>query len=829
MARVTSLLGAFVAIAVLMGVLAAGLMLPVVGAAGTAAREGVGAFDELPGELEQRPLAQRSRIVASDGTLLSTPADENRILVGLDEIAPVMRDAQMAIEDERFYDHGGLDTRALGRALVSNATSDEVQGGSTLTQQYVKLLLQEEAERSGDIDDIRALQARTGMEGYVRKLRELKYAVTLEQRLTKDEILEGYFNLSYYGAQAYGIEAASQRYFGVNAADLNLPQAALLAGVVRAPGIADPIARPEVATERRNVVLDKMLELGMVEEEEWREARDSELELNVQVIQSSCMYSPHPYFCDYVTSWLLANPALGATRDERRALLATGGLTVTTTLQPELAELVSQTAADYTPPGNEYRLASAAAVVEPGTGHVLAFGQSSEYGVDESEDRFSRTAVNWSVDNWFGGSSGFQIGSIAKAYVIIEALEKGVPIEGNIAVRQAVDVDSAGEWNDPEDPEREPDPEEEAEGRLRPAVIFKQEDFQEGCTIGTQEWAVRNAADSGHERVVDFRRAAANSINTAFAALASQAGTCEVRDTMTEMGLTAANGDPYGAGERGVPATFILGADESSPLTVATSYAALAAGGLYCPPVPVLSITDADGNEIELEETTCRQAIDPDVAAGTNELLSGVLTPQGSGRQALLEGGRPAAGKTGSTDNSRDTWFAGYVPQMSIAVWIGSPVDRYDGDLRDFTIGGRYVDGWLFGSKLAAPMWKELMDAAVADEPIEQFDPPSNRILYGVDRPVPDVRGLQVDEAIRTLGEAGFAAEETITRSTQEDGTVLWASPTDGTLLRTGSVVRIGVAGTPTAAPPPASSPGGSEPPPGDGPPPGDDNGQRGG
>src|SRR5690606_5720206 len=465
LARVTSLLGAFLAISVLMGLIGAGLLLPVVGATGTAAREGVGLFEELPGDLESNPLAQQSRIETADGSLIATPAQENRILVTLDEISPYLKNAQIAIEDERFYDHGGLDMRALSRALVSNATSESTQGGSTLTQQYVKMMLSEEALRKGDTESLQALRARSGVEGYVRKLRELKYAVTLEQRLTKDEILEGYLNLAYYGDRTYGVEAAARHYFGVKSKDLNLAEAATLAGIVRAPSVTDPVNNPEASRERRNVVLDKMYEQGMISEKEWDKARKSKIELEVRDSQRSCMNSAHPYFCDYVTEWLLQHDALGATREERETKLTTGGLTITTTLDPEMSKLIAKKTEEYAPPGNEYKLASAAAMVEPGTGHVLAFGQSSDYNIQESKDRFSETAVNWSVDNRYGGSEGFQIGSVAKAFTIVTALEKGVPVEASLSIRDAVEVDENNNWANPEVPGSRP------EGDTQPAVI----------------------------------------------------------------------------------------------------------------------------------------------------------------------------------------------------------------------------------------------------------------------------------------------------------------------------------------------------------------------
>ncbi|WP_153395923.1 penicillin-binding protein [Ornithinicoccus halotolerans] len=788
-ARVMSLLGAFVAISVLMGLIAAGIMLPVVGAAGTAARESVTMFEELPGDLERNPLAQQSRILTANGQLISTPAQENRILVELEDVAPVMRKAQIAIEDERFYEHGGADLRALTRALVTNATSDTTQGGSTLTQQYVKMMLMEEARREGDVETQARLQARSGIEGYVRKLRELKYAITLEQRLSKDEILEGYLNTAYYGDRSYGIEAAARHYYGVNASELNLNQAATLAGVVRAPGTTDPRNNPQAAKQRRNVVLDRMFENGMINEKRWRRVRNADIKLNLTDSQQSCMNSAHPYFCDYVTEWLLQNPALGETREERELMLTTGGLTIETTLDPELSRLVAQTTREFVPRGNEYNLGSAAAVIEPGTGEVLAIGQSSEYSIEESEDRVTRTAVNWSTDERYGGSSGFGIGSVAKAYTLVEALSTGFPVEGSINIEPAVPVDDEGNWANPADPGSGP------QGDTRPAVIYEREDFQEGCTLGEPEWAVRNAEDANHQRVMELREATASSVNTAFAALASQVGTCDIRDRMSDMGLTSGDGDAYGAGGRGVPPTFVLGADAASPLTVASSYATIAAGGLYCPPVPVAKVTDADGKEIPLELPECRQVIDPDVAAGTAELMQEVVSMSGSGFRAVLEGDRPAGGKTGTADRSVHTWFAGYTPQLSAAVWVGYPggVASYDIELRDITLGDRFVEGWLYGSKLAAPMWKELMDAAHEGMPVEEFDTPSDAIMEGELVTIPDVTGLPVDEAIQQVGAAGFTVEKVEVSSGQPAGHVAYTSPGSGSQARTGSVVEIRV------------------------------------
>ncbi|MGB3259041.1 MAG: transglycosylase domain-containing protein [Ornithinimicrobium sp.] len=793
LAKVTSLLGAFVAISVLMGLLGAGLLLPVVGTAGSAAREGVGLFEELPGDLDSKPLAQQSRIEAANGSLIATPADENRIIVGLDDIAPVMQQAQIAIEDERYMEHGGVDPKALGRALVTNATTDDTQGGSTLTQQYVKLTLAAQAEREGDAEAQQALLARSGTEGYVRKLRELKYAVTLEDRLNKDQILEGYLNLAYYGDRAYGVEAAARHYFGVKAEDLNLQQAATLAGVVRAPSVTDPVNNPESSLARRNVVLDKMYAQDMVTEEEWKEARDSDIELDITDSQQTCLNSQYPYFCDYVTNWLLQNDALGATQDERRANLNTGGFTIETTLEPELYEEIHQVTSESVPPGNEYELGSAAAMVEPGTGKVLALGQSSDYSNQGSDDLISETSLNWSVDKRYGGGDGFQIGSIAKAFSLVTALEEGMPVETTLSVRAPGRVDSNNVWiNNPNNPKS-------PSGNVSPAGIFFKDDFDPECTIGEPYWAVRNAEGANFTPTITMREATASSVNTAFATLASQVGTCEIRDTMARLGLNSGDGDEYGAGNRNNPPTYVLGADDASPLTVASAYATLASGGTYCPPVPVAKITDSNGDELPLKVAECEQVVDPDVAAGVAELMQGVVDLQGSGFRAVLDSGQPAGGKTGTADGSVHTWFAGYTPQISTAVWIGDPSGskRYSGRLADITLGDRFIEGQLYGSKLGAPMWKEMMSVALEDDSVEEFEEPSSKIMNGENVPVPSVRGDDVEDAIATLGNEGLTAVRQPTASSQAPGTVLYTVPGAGREVKAGSPVKVFISNGP--------------------------------
>jgi len=703
-ANILSLLAALVATAVIIGLLGAALVLPAVAATGAAAREGVHLFDSLPGDFTQTPLSQQSQILAADGSLIATPYDENRVIVPLAQIAPVMRQAQIAIEDSRFYQHAGLDLQGVGRAVISNLRGGDTQGASTLTQQYVKITLQENALRNNDVVGARAATARS----YTRKVQELKYAVTLEKSLTKDQILQGYLNLVYYGDRAYGVEAAARHFFSVSAAELNLPQAATLAGLVREPGLTDPIHNPDRALARRNVVLDRMHTLNLITDEAWQAARATKLVTHPRAAQNSCGLSPYPYFCDYITQWLKNLPALGNTTEERVKRINRGGLTIQTTLDPTMQLAAEEELKARVPVGTVAKgwdIGAAAAVVEPGTGHVLAMAQNTEFSI---RARHGKTAMNWAVDAKYGGSGGFAFGSTAKTFAVAQALRSGMPIDSTIVARPA-DAHHA-------------------------AFFFPYEFYtkvrksEKPCRI-YKPWPVYN--DEGTRNgPISLGDAAAFSVNTAFAGLVAKLGTCAVRDLMKDMGLHKGNGDQITAG----PSAVTLGSDSTSPLTLASAYATLASGGTYCEPSPVLTITTNDHKTIGLGKNPCRSALDPDIANGVTQILKTVITKGTAAGTGGLAGGRPAAGKTGTAGNSlpsggtNETWFAGYTPQLSTAVWVGTPDDPgQTARLENLTIGDTFYPGEIFGATIAAPIWKQIMDRAAAGMPFLDFATPKQQ------------------------------------------------------------------------------------------------------
>src|SRR5665647_592590 len=773
--NIVSLLGAFLATSVVLGLLGAGLVMPAVGATGATARAGVHVFDTLPSDFTLTPLSQQSRILASDGTLIATPFDENRVIVPLAQIAPVMRQAQIAIEDSRFYEHGGIDPLGVGRAFVSNLGGGDTQGASTLTQQYVKITLQEAALRKKDTIGARAATAKS----YTRKLQELKYAVTLEKNLTKNQILEGYLNLVYYGDQTYGVEAAARHYFGVSAAKLNLTQAATLAGLVQQPGITDPIHFPAKALARRNVVLDRMYALNLITEKAWTAAKKTRMVTNPKPAQNSCALSPYPYFCNYVKLWLLEQPALGKTKAERNEAINRGGLTIQTTLDPKIQRVAQKDLIAKVPIGTMALKVDigAAAVVEPGTGHVLAIAQNTTFSNKGSR---GKTEVNWAVDSRYGGSGGFAFGSTAKLFAVAEALRSGMPIDSIIFAKPA--------------------------SPTRPA-LFTTSDFHDAC--GVPLWEVHNDEGTRNGRI-SLTDAAAYSVNTAFAGLVAKLGACSVRNLMTQMGLHQGDGKKI----EGYPAPVTLGANPTSPLTLAAAYATVASGGTYCVPSPVLTITTSDHKALKLSRSQCKKGLEPDVANGVTKILKTVLT-KGTGSGNSLDGGRPAAGKTGTAGNkegfTNESWFVGYTPQLSTAVWVGTPDDKNNtARLRDLKLGNRFYGGEIFGSTIAAPIWKQIMDGASAGMPLRDFADPSDKVLHGDLVSIPSVTGLSLGDAMAAVASAGFQpVVGNAVNSSIAVGLVVGTQPSYRALR--GSAVTIftstGVAPPPPTTAPPAPTP----------------------
>ncbi|MFF8880584.1 transglycosylase domain-containing protein [Streptomyces flaveolus] len=664
----------FLGVSVLAGAVLAGIALPAVGALGLAAKGSVESFDELPANLKTPPLSQRTTILDSEGGTIASVYSRDRTVVGLKDISPYMQKAIVAIEDSRFYQHGAVDLKGVLRALNKNARSGGVsEGASTLTQQYVKNVFVEEA---GD-DPTKVAQATQQTIG--RKIRELKFAIQVEEELGKKRILENYLNITFFGQQAYGVEAAAKRYFSKSAKDLNLQESALLAGIVQSPTRYDPVNDEAEAVKRRNVVLARMAEVGDISRAEAEKAQKAPLELKVSRPKNGCITAVKgaSFFCDYVRSVFLSDPVFGKTKEDRAKVWNQGGLTIRTTLDPQAQKSVRQSIKDHVNSGDD--VATAATIVQPGTGKIVAMGQSRPYGVDVKQHE---TTLNLSVNQAMGGGAGFQPGSTFKPIVAAAALEGGMPATKTYSSPYKMDY---------------PTPVAACDGK----------------TWGDKNVELTNENET-EVGPYDMKEATAKSVNTYYVQMISDIGICPVTQMAEKMGVARANGKKL----EQTP-SIALGVTEVSPLTMASAYATFASRGMYCTPVAIESISQRIGNKsksLEVPKSTCSRAMSETTADTVNTLLKGVVE-DGTGTQAGL-GSRASAGKTGTTDERFAAWFVGYTPNLAGAVWVGDP--KHERKMVDITIGGVPYDK-VFGGAVPGPIWRDMMSGALEGKPAPDF------------------------------------------------------------------------------------------------------------
>ncbi|MEU9982606.1 transglycosylase domain-containing protein [Streptomyces sp. NPDC050856] len=660
----------FLGVSVLSGVVLAGIALPAAGALGLAAKGTVQGFDEIPANLKTPPLSQRTTILDARGGQIATVYSRDRTVVGLKDISPYMQKAIVAIEDSRFYEHGAIDLKGVLRALNRNAQSGGVaQGASTLTQQYVKNVFVEEA---GD-DPNKVAQATKQTLG--RKIQELKYAIQVEEELGKKKILENYLNITFFGQQAYGVEAAAQRYFSKPAKDLTLDESALLAGIVQSPSRYDPVNDVQEATKRRNVVLQRMAAVGDISTAQAARAKAAPIKLKVSKPKNGCITAVNGagFFCDYVREVFLSEPVFGKDREERSKVWNRGGLTVKTTLDPQAQKAAQESIKSHVHQTD--KVATAVTMVQPGTGRIVAMGQSRPYGFGKHE-----TQINYSVNKSRGGSNfGFPTGSTFKPFVAAAALEQGkpptqvYPAPYEMPYPSSVSTCSGKPWVNQGD------------------MVENENESEVG------PYALREAMEK--------------SVNTYFVQMIGEIGMCPVVEMTNKLNVVQGNDEKLPE----VPA-ISLGSKGVSPLNMATAYAAFANRGTYCSPVAVESIRTADGKSLAVPRSRCHKAMSERTADTINTLLRGVVD-SGTGQQAGLSS-RDNAGKTGTTDGRKNAWFVGYTPNLSGAVWVGSP--SQDVEMEYISIGGRTYDK-VFGGQVPGPIWKDAMTGALEGQDAPDF------------------------------------------------------------------------------------------------------------
>ncbi|WP_406208896.1 penicillin-binding protein [Kitasatospora sp. NBC_01560] len=679
----------FLGYSTLAGVLLAGLILPAAGALGLSAKNTADNFDSIPDDFKTPPLSQASQIFDAGGGLIAKVYERDRTVIPADQMSPLIRQAQVDIEDARFYEHGAVDLKGVLRAVTKNAESGTaVQGGSTLTQQYVKNV---NVEKAGD-DQVAVREAQRKTIG--RKIQELKYAIKLEEDLTKEQILSNYLNITFYGHQAYGIQAASQRYFSKDAKDLTLPEAATLAGLVQNPTQYDPKLHPVAAQKRRDTVIDKMVENKHITADQAREAKAAPLGLRYKEPQNGCITANAGmgFFCDYVRHVIKQDPVFGKTAAERKKLWDQGGLNVYTTLDPvkqAAAQNAVSTKVFVTDP-----VSAAMTMVEPGSGKILAMAQTRPYGLDPNKNQ---TVVNYNVDAAMGGGNGFQPGSNFKPIVAAAALEAGLPSTQSYPAQNRIDWPNmstcSGTWKN--------------------------------LKKGKKEGTVPNesASEAGP---YELKQAMALSVNTYFVQMEQEIGLCAVKQMANKLGVAGkANGDAL----EEVPALG-LGTQEVSPLTMANVYATFAARGTYCTPLAINRITTVDGKDVPVTPAKCDRVMAENTADVINTVLLGVTEKGGTARDLGLDDDRQIAGKTGTADEKKAAWFSGYTGNLAGSVWLGGPAKGVP--MKNIRIGGHYQDE-VFGATGPGPIWQKAMSDAVRSMPEQDFrtvyipDPPPKK------------------------------------------------------------------------------------------------------
>ncbi|NUP59463.1 MAG: penicillin-binding protein [Pseudarthrobacter sp.] len=712
----------FLGVSAVCGVLVAGLLVPAAAVSGSAASGSIQFFDTLPAELKVDPPSQTTRILAADGSEVASVYTENRTKVSLDQISPNMKNAIIAVEDSRFYDHGGVDTTGILRALVSTVRGNK-QGASTITQQYVNNVLNANLAAAGEEDQIKLNGVNKGVGD---KLREMKLAIALEKEFSKDQILEGYLNIVFFNRDAYGIEAASRYFFSTTAKDLTLPQAALLAGLVNSPSAFDPITNPEKSKQRRDLVLGLMKDQRKITQEEYAAAVATPVEPKVTQPKQGCAYAASaPYFCDYVLHLLENNPAYGSDKEERQHVIYGGGLTITTTLDPK-AQATAQEQADAAAGANPDKWGASMVSVQPGTGKIISMAQNTSFLAGAGG---FNSQLNFNVDqldqdgNDLNGVGGFQPGSTMKPFTFAEWLNEGKSM--NTVVNAAQRVYPIGyPWKN-------------TCGKVQGAYSTAQKNAGLDAVDDLQN------AEPQWYRPLTVLEGLYNSINTVTFASAAQLDFCGIQKIVDAVGLHS--GLPSADGNEPHPKVNmmtlgnLLGSTQSSPLTMASAFATFANDGKYCEPIAITSVTDATGKQLPAQSSSCRDAIKPEVARGVNYALQEVLN-RGSG--ALIQPristktSFPIGAKTGTSNNNGSTWVVGHTTGLATAAWFGDPLGNQGRAGQNITVNGKFYQG-IDGYMIAGPMFSNFMAKIAPAYGTNPFPAPPSNMVNGTTSPAP--------------------------------------------------------------------------------------------
>ncbi len=742
----------------LAGVLLAGLLSPVVVGAGMLSNQVNGSVDDAASNVDtsqltstQMPLV--TTVLDRTGAPLATLFDQYRLPVTYQQISTAMEAAIIAIEDRRFFQEAGVDPRAVLRAALHNSSGGSTQGASTITQQYVKNYLINVVDRQNP-----AAQQQDRADTFSRKLKEAELALQIGQSVPKQDILTGYLNVVEFSGNVYGIGAAAQAYFGTTATKLTIPQSALLSGMVNNPNLYNPYTHPQQALARRNTVIDAMVSDGSLAADTAAAAKATPLGVvpNGPVVPGSTCMSAAPdagFFCDYVVKYLKA-AGFGADR------IQTGGYTIRTTLDPAASATIKD-AVDRNVPTAQDGVANTFALVQPGSsGHqVLAMVSNRNLGTDAAQGQRSTNVVA-DPSNVFGAGSSFKI------FTTAAALETG-----DVGFDTALPNPGSDCFTPP------------------------------GTNRYTHCYPVQNDG-VGYPDPISLQDALATSPNVAFVGLEARTGMPAVLQMAQRLGLrhTLASND---AG--GTPITdpadplsknpqynqpqsryfqgllsFTLGDSPVSTLEMANVSATILSNGVWCPPDPILSVTDRDGKPVDVGREPCQQVVTPGLA---HTLAAGLSadTTKGTSAAAAANAGwhRPDIGKTGTTNESESVAFVGGVDDYAAASMVFA-----DGPKPQEVCPGTPVHlgncgHGAFGGTVAAPPYFAAMNQILAGHPDVPIPGPDPAYLTEGDHgPIaPIVIGQAGPAATEALQQAGYGATTQVIGSTAPAGTVVGQSP----------------------------------------------------
>jgi membrane peptidoglycan carboxypeptidase len=708
--RVTSGIAALIRTGLIAGLIVSVLVSPIAFVGGLGAKEGAQQLALPVGGLKTGIPAQTTHVYAPNGALLAQFYEEYRTYVPLSAISGNVQNAIVAAEDARFWDHHGVDFKGVARAFVANHQAGGVsQGASTLTMQYVRNVLRDTADTAAEVH---AATEQTA----ARKIKEMKLALDLEKRMSKHEILERYLNVAYFGHRAYGIQAAAEVYFSKKPADLTVPEAALLAGLVQAPSAYDPAATDQrAAVNRRNYVIDRMVDSKYLPADQAPALKAAAIGLKLTEPRNDCTTTQANwgFFCDMFRSWWTSQPAFGGSPGERLDRLRRGGYTVVTSIDPKVQAAAQAHIVAKERPNSPFALGLVA--IEPGTGRVKAMAVNRVHSMDKSHNgphsdpklrKKMRGNYPNTVNPLLGGGdmAGYQAGSTFKMFTMLTALEQGLPLSTSyFAPEQYQSIYKTSQ----SDPSR----------------------------CGKDSWCPKNAGKSitgRHNMWTGF----GHSVNTYFVQLEQRVGADAVVHMAERLGLrwrtdidkrqaAPAKARSWGA--------FTLGVADTTPLDMADAFASIAADGTYCEPLPVQSIVDAQGkpalgaHDVPVAAPRCHRVLSPEVARGAIDAAR-CVTGYGSalggcGGSGTAPGvyktvGRPVAGKTGTTDDNRSAWFVGMTPALTVAGFIADP----DNPFHLVTTAGH--------AEPRDAVAETLHDALVGTA-FRSFTPPPPQIAYG--------------------------------------------------------------------------------------------------